>query len=897
MIVGRDAERATIDGLLAEAMRGTSRALLVTGEAGIGKSALLDHAAAAAGDALVLRALGIESEAELAFGGLHQLLVGHLDRLDALPGPQAAALRAAFGLADGAAPDRFLIGAGTLTLLAELADERPLLCLVDDVQWLDHGSVDALLFAARRFQADPIAVLMAARDTAVPFAAPGIDTLALSGLPVAESAALLDARVPGLSGPVRERVLHEARGNPLAVLELGGAQAPGRHEPVEQVGPLPVAGRVQRAFRAQLAELSPATRTVLLAAAADGRAGLDTVLRVAARRGATPADLAPAERAGLVTVTGGAVAFRHPLVRAAVYQGAAHHEQVAVHRAFADDLAGTADADRRAWHESAAAIEPDERVAEGLERAAERARHRGGVMAVCAAYDRAARLSTDDDRRARRLTLAAQAAWDGGRADRAARLAAEAESYGRDPRVVAAAMFVRAQVEYDRTAPRADADLALPAAELVLTADPERAAEMLTEVLLVGRHVAAHDLVRRAADRLRSLAVPPDSDLGVSIGAQVAWSALFDGRADAAVGPVGALAAGVGSLGFPHRIVAAVGALLVGDDAGATRVLEETLDHARATGAAGWSPYVLEFLAIARLLAGAVHDADAHVTEAIALATEAGWHTELAALRALAVWVAAAAGDEDRATSLARAVLPDADARGLLNADLARWGLARLDLAGGRFDRALRALDAVCTAPGRRDVLVRAVPDHVEAAVRAGDQEAARRHLPEVERWAEQVGGPVAPGLALRCRALLGDDDGVYRAALDAGAGPFDQARTRLVHGEWLRRRRRRSDAHTELSAAAAAFDRLGARRWEQRARSELATIGERPVAHPAAEDPRHRLTPQELQVVRLAATGRSNKEIAAQLFLSPRTVGHHLHRAFPKLGIARRAELSRLAL
>jgi hypothetical protein len=364
-------------------------------------------------------------------------------------------------LCDDSVTNPFLIGAATLTLLAELAAETPLLCVVDDAQWLDRGSSDALLFAARRFQADPIALLFAVRDTAVPFLTPGIDSLQLPGLAPEAAAGLLDHNTPGLAAPVRERVLEESHGNPLALLELGAsrlvAQRAGRSEPAQQVGPLPVTRRVQEAFRAQIVSLPEASQWVLLVAAADRSAGMDTVLRVARAVGADTSDLDAAERAGLISVTEGELAFRHPLVRSAAYQSATHNQRIAVHRAFAEVLTAPDVLDRRAWHLAAATTEPDEDVAAELERTALRAQRRGGAMAVSAAYDRAGRLSVDTELKARRIAKAAHAAYDAGKPDRAARLAMEVASpwkSRRSPRTRASSRRPRCCVARSNTSGR-----------------------------------------------------------------------------------------------------------------------------------------------------------------------------------------------------------------------------------------------------------------------------------------------------------------------------------------------------------------------------------------------------------------------------------------------------------
>lgn len=903
-LVGRDVELTRIRRLLTNARDALSGVLTLRGAAGIGKSVLLDHAVsiAEAEGMRVVRGAGIESDSELAYGGLHQLLFPHLDRLDALPAPQAMALRCAFGLAEGDEANRFLISAGTLSLLADLAEDAPLLCVVDDLQWLDQGSVEALLFAARRFVADPIALLFAVRETSAPFEIAGVDVVDLSGLAAPDAALLLDDHAPELVGPVRTRVLAESGGNPLAIIELGASRLAARDadesDPAEQVGPLPVTRRVQETFRRQIVELPEPTQRALLAAAADTAAPLATILHVIEALGGAPGDLAPAERDRLLRIDS-RITFRHPLVRAAAYQDAPLHRRIEVHRAYAEALHADADADRRAWHLAAATTTPDEAVAAELEGVAERAWHRGGAMAVCAAYDRAGRLSADRELKARRIVLASQAAFDAGKADRAARLAAEALALTTDIGVRADAIYTRGAVEYERTSPRADAELTLDAAALVRDTDPERAALTLYEAAHAARHGAAHDLLRRAAELMRGF-TPPGHWAPV-IAALLGWAELFAGRPEAAVGPMRALytASPGGGNDLMLRITAALGGLMLADDDGVVAGTEDMLAGARATGTLGWVPYLLNVLAVARLFRGEFADARACVAEGASVSAELGNTTERLAHRSVEVWLHAVSGDEPRCRALAEEVLTRARTRHRVNAEIADWGLGMLDLSARRFGEALDRLEAVSRGPASRDVLVRAVPDLVEAAVRGGEPDRAREPLAAFLHWAEHVDRPIATGLALRCRALLADDDAgaLYAEALrlqERHGGPYERARTQLVYGEWLRRQRRRTEARAHLAAAVSAFEDLGAELWAERARGELAAFGER-SDEPRRSGPLTLLTPQELQVVRLAATGHTNKEIAAQLFLSPRTVGHHLYKAYPKLGVTGRAELAGL--
>ncbi|MET9246567.1 AAA family ATPase [Nonomuraea sp. NPDC003709] len=962
MVLGRTAERARIDDLLASARAGRRGALLITGEAGIGKTVLLDYAAAAAADLRVLRGVGIESEAELPFAGLRLLLCPYLDRLGTLPGPQAAALRTAFGLDEATVGDRFLIGAATLSLLSELSGDRPLVCLIDDTQWFDRASLDALLFAARRLHADPIAMIFTGRSgdapqrqagpcvrpvplagdsASVSFATPvpGLDVLRLSALDQESATSLLDAHARGLAGPLRERVLAESRGNPLAVIELAtmlnALQDNDRSAPL-----LPAAGHVQDVFQAQIAGLPAAARLLLLIAAADDTGSLQMILRVGTLLGVSAAELEPAERARLVVLSdglspGGSVTFRHPLIRAAAYQVAPHAGRVQVHEAFARALDGEHDADRRVWHLAAATPGPDEEVAAELERAARRAGRRGGVTAMMSAFERAAQLSTDETRRAWRLIAAARAAYEAGLPDRAVELADQAvgmpdratgsvdRALGltdrdagpagrapqpagqparpfRDPSLTAEAAWIRAQVEYERGSPAVAAALALDGASSIAATDPERAVSILTEAVWYARDAGDHDLVRQCAALLETVETGAPVVAGL-----IGFRQLYDGRPDVGVPPMRELAGAARqgkADGFVERLMAGFAGMLVAEDEIATEVLESLVADVREQGAVGRLTYALEPLAIVQLLRGRFMDADAGVTEALSLATDLGQDLQVVVLNAIAAWLAAVGGDEISCRSLAAGVL-EHRTRHPTDAALASWALGLLHLAGGRFDEAAARLDEVCGGPARHDFLIRAVPDHVEAAVRAGLPEQAARHLPALSDWAEQTGRPHAIALARRCAALLADEDaaaGHFTTALELHERDprrYDEARTRLAYGGWLHRHRRHTEAKDQLADALGAFERLGARTWASRARAELSALGERPSAHPRALDPLARLTPQELQVVRLAAAGMSNREIAARLFLSPRTVGHHLYKAYPKLGVTRRVELAPLVV
>ncbi|MEU5883042.1 AAA family ATPase [Spirillospora sp. NPDC047279] len=895
MIVGRSLERSRLTRLVADAKDSRSRSLVMRGEAGIGKTALLDYAAAIADGMRVLRVVGIESEAEIPFAALQVMLAGDLHRFDALPAPHAQALHAAFGTGS-ASGDRLIVGAAALTLLSELAGDGPLLCLFDDAQWFDQSSVDALLFAVRRLHDDPIAAIFAVRDGERPFIASGIDDIRLPRLDHRDSARLL-AAIGSSPKEIADRVLLESGGNPLAIVELAASAAGGT--PPAPVAPLAAAGRLEEHYRLQIRALPERTRLALLLAAADHGSEPLSFLAAAGRLGLDASDLEPAERGRLVRVTSDAVEFRHPLIRAAAYQEAPFARRLEAHRAFADALSDPRDADRRAWHAASATGGIDDEVAADLERAAERAFGRGGPMGAARALERAAQLSGDPAVRARRLVAAARAAYDAGRLDRAAELATAGAALTRDPVEAAEAGWVRAQVAYERGSPAGASMLALDAVTPVLTADPVLAVGLLTEATWCARDAADEELLSRCAERLRIVRGGSPEMTGGLVG----FTDLLRGRPEAAVPPMRDLvqAAHTGGVeGSVERLTAGFMGVLIGADDIAVPLLDGHVAALRDQGALGWLPYAQEPLALAQLVTGRFQDAAANVAEAMSLGAELGQDLQVVVLTAISAWLAAARGEAAATSRQAGLVLNDPRHHAMAAAQ-AEWALALIDLMDGDPAAALDRLDGVCGGMCGWDVTIRAIPDHVEAGVRAGDPERARRHLPRLTAWAEHTRSPVATALALRCEALLSDGPEAgqrFEASLGVeGCGPYDRARTRMAYGEWLRRNRRRSSARAELLEALATFERIAAHGWHRRVRTELNALGGAAPEPPAAVSGVARLTPQELQVVRHAAQGLSNREIAARLFLSPRTVGHHLYRAYPKLGISRRAELSQLDL
>ena len=894
-LFGRDAEIAALSDLLDQARKGTSGTLVLRGDPGIGKTALVNHITERADGFRIIRAAGIEEESELPFAGLHLLLRPALDRITMLPEVQADALNGALGLAKAGPPDRFLVGLAVLSLLAELAADQPLLGVVDDAQWLDRASADALLFAARRLDTESVVLLLCARTGAFPAA--GLPELSLKGLSAQAATELIR---DGLPPSRRYRVLAEAAGNPLALLELPRVLAAARPE-----DPLPLTDRLRDAFETQLTGLPELTRTVLVVAAAEGTGDLTPILRAAAALGASLADLDAARAAGLIEVTAAALTFRHPLIRAAVHHAAPLALRRAVHLALALALDAPGQGDRRAWQLAAAAAGPDEEIAAALETAAGQIRERGGGTGALAWYQRAAELSTDLAAKARRLTLAAEAATGSGDLDQAAALAAQGlglaatdAAAGHDAeqaQLAARALQVQATVAFMRGDPAAAHRRLVEASELGAAVDEEQANALLIEAVHAGWY-AGEDELAEGVTRLEGQwqqQTPLERLLLRAV-------APIIGRPADRSDPGGVLAeARAAAAGNAPSLVLICGlALLLGQDEVAQQIGGELSRELRTAGQIGWLPSVLFYSGSAQAYGGRHEEALRCVTEGLRLARDTGQQRWIDALAEPIALLAAARGDEQLCHQLTAEALSRAS-RPAWSVPWTASALGLLDLGLGRAESALARLETL--AEGRRFFHIpatRSTPDLVEAAVRLGRPEAAAEPLALFETWSRNTGRRWTKALVHRCRALLDGDQDLFHAAIalhEQDHRPFDEARTRLLYGEWLRRGKRKADARTQLSAALEIFERIGAVPWAERTRTELAATGT------TGRAPDHglsvSLTPQELQIVRLAAQGLSNKDIAAQLFLSSRTVGHHLYKAYPKLGVASRAELGRLEL
>lgn len=900
MLLGRDTELARIDRLLEEVRAGAGRALVVEGEPGIGKSALLDHTAGRAEQGMrVLRVTGVEGELEMPYSALQFLLRPVAERIGALPEQQAGALRCAFGIGPATGVDRFLAGLATVALLSELAAEMPVLCVVDDGQWIDGPSVEVLRFAARRIEHEPIGLLVATRGSAgaarrgpLPSDPP---ELRLRGLSAGAARALLDKERPELPDHLRDRVLAAAGGNPLALLELPNAVGEGE---LLDGSLVPITDRLQRAFRGQIDRLRESTRLLLVMIAAEGAADVGVVMRAAGELDLPTAALTEAEQAGLVVVSHGSVRFRYPLMRTAAYGGALFTQRQAVHRVLAEVLAES-DPDRAAWHLAAGTFAPDERVAAALERAAAGAARRNGEAAAAAAYERAARLSENDDSRARRLAAAAVAALEAGQFGRAEELRGTAARRTRDPRVIATLTEVQGRLKFERGRPREAARATIDGAVRVAADEPEEAALLLVRAAYYAEHGVDLALAREAVAHLDALALPAGHAFHAyvqqsRVSLQIITGEAVDRTFLSALRP-----ASVWEQSWTARMLN-----VLGDAASALELSSEMVSETRAGGMFWQLANALFHRACAEAMLGRFRAAAETAESALPIAMETGQGPLSVYLRGLLARLAAIMGDDERCEAFAAEAIDYAQDHGTPPSAVdATWALALLDLGHGRSELALGRMDDRWPGWPHTSAWILGVADHIEAAVRAGDRDAAARLLGDLERRTDGFLDPCAPAVIARCRALAGPADRVeenFAAALRPGAcddRPFERARTLLAYGRWLRRGHRRADARVRLRAALEIFQRTGAVPWAEQAREELRASGDRAVAAARGPGPAALLTPQQLQVVRLAATGATNREIGAQLFLSPRTVAQHLYRAFPKLGVTTRTELAALDL
>jgi DNA-binding CsgD family transcriptional regulator len=901
MLIGRESERSAVDALLQSARDERSAALVLRGEPGIGKTALLEYAADRAHDMTVLRCVGIEAEHELPFAGMHQLVRPCLDLVERLPDPQAAALRGALGLSFDAVRDRFLVSAGLLSLLAEACDAKPVLCCVDDAQWLDRPSADALVFAARRFEAEPIVLLMAARSgDARTFDAPGLDELEIGALDERHAQALLSARLSREVAPdVVARLLQTAHGNPLALLELPSALSDSQLDGVEPiVGPPPVRGAVEAAFGARVADLPDAARRLLLLAAADDVGDLATVQLAAEALGLDLTDLDEAERRGLVRIDGG-VSFRHPLVRSAVYRAATRSERREAHEALA---AAVDDPASGAWHRAVVADRPDEALAGELERAAMQAVGRSAHATAAVTFERAADLSEDERARGRRLRGAAQAALDAGRLDAALAFVERARPLVEDPGDAAHLDLIRATEAGRRGAPAAGSVMLRDAARAVADAAPELAIELALWSVFTGLQGGWDEQLFREGQSILER-VHSDGPLGRFADELIdGLSAYFDGDAVTAGARIaasletGASLDGLRTVAMPVFVWA-----LTGDWPHAREHCTRVVARLRAEGTVAPLAGILPLLALTELAERRMREAQASVAEGLELSRTLGYENDETGLLGVQARIAALQGEAEACRESAREALRRSVVNGVGWATTnARLALAELELGLGDPREAIAHFEQIGLTPAP-PIVAMAIPDVIDAALRAGDHERAAAALERFAAWTPISRARFVHGVLARCRAMLAEGDeaeSLFQEALELHARetpPFEQARTQLAYGERLRRERRKIEARAQLRSALDTFDGVGATLWAQRARGELNATGESARKRDAStiDD----LTPQELRIAQLVAAGASNRDAAAQLFVSPKTVEYHLRKVFLKLGLSSRVELARVQL
>jgi DNA-binding CsgD family transcriptional regulator len=897
-LIGRRSECEALEGLLADARSGQSRVLVLRGEAGAGKSALLDYLSDRVAGWQVARAVGVESEMELAYSGLHQLCAPMLNRLERLPVPRRDALATVFGRSTGPAPDRFLVGLAVLTLFAEVAEQQPLVCVVDDAQWLDHASGQIIGFVARRLLAERVALVCATRPLAGDDVLQGLPELPVRGLDDRDARALLLDNLYGpIDAAVCDQIVAESHGNPLALLELprtwnvtdlaGGFGLPGRQ---------PVAGKVAQSYAGRLGQLPPETQLLVLTAAAEPLGDPVLLHRAAQVLGVDMAAATPAMEAELLHV-GVRVEFAHPLVRSAAYRSAAAEDRHRVHRALADVTDPEQDPDRRAWHQARAAPGPGEDVAADLERSAGRAQGRGGLAAAAAFLQRATALTADPERRVERALAAAQASLQAGAFGAALELVAMAQAGTLNELQVAQVDLVRGHVAFASGMGSDAPTLLVKAARALERFDLGMARETYLTAWGAAVFAGREDVVTEIGRAVRALPPPP---------APRAFDLLLDGLAllatdgHAAATPMLQQAA-TALAGIPLEDVlrwgwaAPTASSLVWDDGGAFGIPTRQVQLVRDAGALAALPIHLSALGVATVWVGDFAGAAAVIAEAESVAAVTG--SPIAPYAA--VWLAALRGKETDAAGFIAAAIERAAAGGQTMAAIqARWAAAVLYNGLGRYEEAASAArQATSNTFGPWIVMWGpALAELVEAAARGGDTKEAQEALGRLAETTQPCGTDFAVGIEARCRALLSDGpaaDELYRLAIDRlGRTRLrpELARAHLLYGEWLRREGRRIEARAELRAAHDLLTAIGMEAFAERARRELMATGEK--VRKRSVERRDQLTPQEEQIARLVRDGLSNPEIAAQLFLSARTVEWHLRKVFSKLGISSRREL-----
>jgi DNA-binding CsgD family transcriptional regulator/tetratricopeptide (TPR) repeat protein len=898
LLVGREPEIGAIETLF-DGVEGSHTALIIRGEPGIGKSALLSDASRRAKDRgmVVLRTSGVQSEARMPFAGLHQLLWPLHDQIDALPAPQREAVLAAFGMVDTETPDLFLISLATLNLLSTCAHSSPVVLIADDTQWLDRSTCEVLAFVARRLDSEPIVLLASDRgETESPFESSAPLHLLVGGLDHGSSITLLDRRAVGLAAPVRERLLADAGGNPLALLELPvawRALAEGAVPPAW----LPLTTRLEHAFEARVLGLPAATRSLLLIAALnDGERLSETLEAGSAMVGSelTLREVEPAAAAGLVEIVGGSAYFRHPLVRSAIRQAASISQRHSAHAALADVL--STQPDRAVWHRAASIIGPDDRVAADLEAAAARAQRRRGTAAAVEALERAAELTTDSRGRGRRLLRAAALATELGRHDVVVRLLEEAEALDLGSAEGARLLWIRELIE-DRFAEAARVAPIVALADQVRTqGDIELASNILRTVATACWWSApdqyTRDLVVAAVERLP---LPEDDPKLLAMLASAdpvrRGSVVIDRasrlHADAGADPEG-----------PRLLSVALSA--VGELDLAAQFVAAAIPGLRAQGRLGLLTHALTVQAIAAVYLGRADIAMRSAEEASQLGRDTAQPRLAASALLVKAQILGLRGDRDAA----EAIIAEAEhaAGPVLPTPLLAWILLARGAAAlgtGMPDDAYQHLRRIFDhSDVAYHLMIRswAFADFAEAAVHSGHHSDLRMLIEEMEELAAVTQSSVLRAGLAYVRPLVADDqaaEALFQAGLrtEFATWPFLRARTQMAFGAWLRRQRRVVESRPPLRAARDEFDALGLPFWADTARQELRAAGESAIRHGPDQD---ELTPQELKIASMAAEGLTNREIGRKLYLSHRTVSAHLYRVFPKLGITSRSELGK---
>jgi DNA-binding CsgD family transcriptional regulator len=872
--------------------------LVVRGEAGCGKSALLDYVAARSDGCRLDRAVGVESEMELPFAKLHQLCMPVLDRVERLPTPQREALRTAFGLSAGQQPNTFLVGLAVLTLLSDVAETQPLVCLVDDAHWLDRASALVLAFVARRLEAESILLVFAESDEGALDELTGLPELQLGGLSPADARELLASSSLGpLDERVLDRIVAESRGNPLALLELPhGASSASLAGGFALPDSLPLVSRIEASFRRRAGRLPQETQRLLLVGAAEPLGDPVLLWRAAEGLGIPAEAAAPAEAADLIEV-GSRITFRHPLLRSAIYRAASADERRRAHGELAAATDPALDPDGRAWHRAHATIAPDEEVANELESSAGRAQARGGLAAAAAFLERAVELTPEPRRRAQRALAAARAKRLAGLPEAAADLVATAAQGPLGPFDTANAQRLRGQIALDTSRGAEAAQLLLDAARRLEPLDVQAARETYLEALWAATDAGRFgDGVVAAAEAIRAAppaAQPPSATDLLVDGLAVLYT---DGFTDGAPILKRALAMFRDTSDSDERglrgtrIAAGVAAELLDDDTW-NMLATRHVQLARASGLYGVLPVSLGYLASLRVHEGNLEAAASLLAESDAIIAKTGNPTYPTRLL-----LAACRGDETESSLLHEALEQAATANGHgLILTVCENVASVLHNGLGHYERAFEAAQQA-SAHDDLSLWSWSLPELVEAAVRSGRPEAAVAAHERFSERARACGTDLARGLEARSRALVSDDgsaEAAYGEAIELLGRTrlrLSLARARLLYGEWLRREGRRVDAREQLGAAYEMFSDFGANAFVERARRELAATGAK--ARKRTDEARGQLTAQEQQIARLAADGHTNPEIGAQLFLSPRTVEWHLRKVFTKLRIRSRRDL-----